>query len=507
MASADTTDDLPNGMCRDEPTKLLRYARADQHRAFELRKPLNSDIQKLIASHRSGKPPPFSYAELVVMAVVSFDAKEAYNEHATYGDILKWIMSSFPYYQDKVATYLLGTLCSNMILDVSPLECLGLIDYKLADVFFDHESPLRDCLTGQTDDERTFTVDITHAQSFLRRWIAPEKERKGVFRFLDLPPEFRNRIYHMLLVFPGPAILVTFDNKYKNLNWAIHGRMYGDSGYQSCSPSGRSRECKCEGYFRMKSMKDILDMALTCKQVASESIPVFYGGNTFALRERKAVEAFSGTMSTHCLRHVKKLHLHLVIEDDLCLARNRSLCSAIDHLNDVASLEEVTVVIAVDYTYQEPPDPSCVHIDPRTVQDVPCFAGLTRLLAKAKKSEVMCAKQRIPIGHPLHDLADVVNLFIRDMSKSKARATEAVLEEARGVVQEEEAQENAHSDKTQEEAQDGEIQEATQLSDLQGSGRGEGKGIKVIADAEQDAGDVLLLLFQGPGGSGQELLG
>jgi hypothetical protein len=140
----------------------------------ELEIALRDDIELVIAPFREGEvEPPFSAAELVVMAVV-------YLECATWEPVLEreiqdWILNTFRYYRHN---------------DIGSFyNACGRYEVPLSD----------DRIGHKIHSASTVSAPTREARVFLRNVLPP---RTGIFRFLDLPAEIRNRVYEMLFSLP-----------------------------------------------------------------------------------------------------------------------------------------------------------------------------------------------------------------------------------------------------------------------------------------------------------------
>ncbi|KAF2159193.1 hypothetical protein M409DRAFT_30333 [Zasmidium cellare ATCC 36951] len=183
MATPGTDLDHTARACISSASDLSLQGQADRDAIRIARKPLKDDIQKCIAPHRHDEPPPFFYAELVVMAIISHDTEDCDIEWTSLENILEWILETFPFYKKGVADGILKAIYSKRdFQEFGPYQCLNIINSSFMDLFEDYQVPL-------TYAEGMWTVDVRDARSFLHRWIEPQQDRKGVFRFLNLPAE------------------------------------------------------------------------------------------------------------------------------------------------------------------------------------------------------------------------------------------------------------------------------------------------------------------------------
>ncbi|KAK4496802.1 hypothetical protein PRZ48_012786 [Zasmidium cellare] len=407
-------------------------SRTNEQAAYEANmkacKRLKDDINKVAAAHRDDKPPPFSHAELVVMGIVNH-ISDPRNEYASHNDIIRWILESFPYYKALVTEKLLEKVLSESegMVEINSCECYDFIDEKFIHAFIIHDTPII-----ELEYMCAYSVDVGSATAFLQRWIDPQPERKGCFRFLDLPAEIRNRIYHMVLIFPEPAVRVECFSRKMELTLKAHGRLSRASDEVCCSPFKCSDDCQNAGHFSLDAPQEILDIACTCKQVFSEAVPIFYGGNSFSADGSVALEKFTHVVPTERLRHLKKLHLRLTVWYDTCLVDDQRLQAAISVVNHVASLEEMTVTLRIAKRRDQAHDGSCMHVDPHTMTDLPSFGALIRLLSTAGKIDVFVQDRgyRAYSHSPekLENVREAVNEFISEGSRIRDRKVEEARE-------------------------------------------------------------------------------
>ncbi|KAK4496800.1 hypothetical protein PRZ48_012784 [Zasmidium cellare] len=312
---------------------------------LKAREPLRSEIQELAAAHRHDQPLPFSDAELMVMALVDTD-----RTCCTRRNIKDWILESFS--------------------QVDSDSDMALIRGKVGHVTGSHYVPLIDVSV------KRWTVDAKHARIFLSKWLEPE--RKGIFPFLELLPELRNRIYQMVLVFPRPAIAV-IDAGQSAIELRARHRDMG----QTLSPvSGFMRR----DWLDIGMPSRILKNVSVCNWMDSEAAPIFYGVNTFEFHSSSALLNFVRVTSTNRLKHLKKLHVRFNICSELCDFKDDSLRSAIETIHRVTALDKITIKACGNCRSSTP----CCGVlsSPITTADAPVLGVLARLACKAKRFKV-----------------------------------------------------------------------------------------------------------------------
>lgn len=261
-------------------------------------------------------------------------------------------------------------------------------DYYKA--FDSHDVSIVDCC----DYEKG--VIAKHARVFLRRW--PEPERKGVFRFLDLPPELRDRIYHMVFVYLGPTILVESDGWSGATLKAAGHDVRDTSDYNT---SGYEHEPRDIG-----TPDTVLGQMALCKQMKAEAVPLFYCANGFKFRSESAQSTFVRVTDKESLSHLKKIQIVIGVCHYTCIASSYFLTLAIDTLFDVTTLEELFIVIRDSCT-----DKHCRFSGPRTsltTNNTTSLGALARLISKTKKVDISFIPFH-PIdtesrGHPVLEL-------------------------------------------------------------------------------------------------------
>lgn len=325
------------------------------------RAPLRNDISTLIDAHRNEKPPPFSTAELMIMAIVNSDK-------ASIGsaEIAAWILRTFPFYSKKAVDY--GCGGSKCLLSRDTYLFIWEDFYKALD---SHDVPFIDCCGYEKG------VIAKHARVFLRRWLEPE--RKGVLRFLDLPPELRTRIYHMALVYPSPAIMTTDDPEHSFVMLHATGRDISERG--DCKLGNDVSATRAIG-----TLDAVMDKICLCKQMKAEACPIFYGANAFHPTSLRVLSRFVKFAEKKGLRHLKKVHIDVHICLDICIAQDDCMKVAIETLQDGTSLDELMVVVK-DRCNETRCQPRRTH-DPLATTNGPSFAALTRLMSRTKRVNI-----------------------------------------------------------------------------------------------------------------------
>lgn len=103
--------------------------------------------------------------------------------------------------------------------------------------------------------------------------------------FMDFAPEIRNIIYHALLVMPNPVRV--------NRGIAAYARDV-QQGWQS-----RGIQC-------IIHQTDIMGLSVSCKTIYYETVPLYFGQNTFAM-DSYGLKRFSDQLGPESRRHITKL--------------------------------------------------------------------------------------------------------------------------------------------------------------------------------------------------------
>ncbi|KAK5767391.1 hypothetical protein LTS12_002544 [Elasticomyces elasticus] len=153
---------------------------------------LKAEIEDAIKPYTTpgAKKPPYPVGQLVVMATTC-----SLESEITDLSILRWILKTFPFYSEEaLAAYVTasetrGYGAYSKLEQVVPgipeaLGCYGI--------------PLR-VLTNPTTSQPTYSAPVSPARRYLCDLL--ERKRKGTFPFFELPPELRNTVYEMLLLF------------------------------------------------------------------------------------------------------------------------------------------------------------------------------------------------------------------------------------------------------------------------------------------------------------------
>lgn len=272
---------------------------------FQERWDVSSEINDLLTPYREhNMEPPFTPAEMIVMAVLS---SETYAP--TVGEILQWIIREFKYFSLKVIEEYVHTVNIDEEF-VEGDERLDMVVKGFQKAFGCWAAPIQNA-EGETlfvvdglEDQVTVPVDA--GRIFLRRWLEPD--RKGSFRFLDLPAEVRNTIYEMVFSLPASGIRI------------------GQNFTFSHGPSLLHRDCDCEDdivvhdwlarencsdFENFAPMQTLLALLSVNKQISSEAMPYLYSVNYFFVDGYDAFITFARSTPPSRFQHFSCLVIDL----------------------------------------------------------------------------------------------------------------------------------------------------------------------------------------------------
>jgi hypothetical protein len=248
----------------------------DLDMSFEKKSTVNENVKAevtaLIEKYRnSNEAPSFSGAELIVMAAVCIDKSPV-----KLREVVDWILKTFRYYNDQVVREYMRASYSSLPYyppTVAPELFEGLDCW---------DAPINNAEWEQViinEDEislrRLIIVDPEKARIFLRRWLEPE--RKGTFRFLDLPAEIRNTIYGMVF---GLHVTIHMDQYEKPE--AGHGATVLKREDDTVDDT-EARSHAIADAFETAPMQIVLALLSVNKQIHREAMAEFYQTNSFCI--------------------------------------------------------------------------------------------------------------------------------------------------------------------------------------------------------------------------------
>ena len=318
----------------DEDQKLLKSKRRVRKEILAVTKEYNHE----------NSPPPFSAAEMVVMAVVCGEEK-----YLRIDDIILWITKHFKYYRAKaLEEYALAVKFEGNYEEVD------MVIPGICEAFDFWEAPLEDALEVRSMSRRhhdltTIEVNPSRARIFLRRWLEPERE--GTFPFLRLPAELRNTIYEMVFSFPKSGFYI------HNSNSSGHGVTLLERDMEDLEGSASwPLWTEEDEILESDPMQIVLALLSVNKQVYSEAMPYFYRTNFFFFEDLKAFVTFTKKVSCERVKHLG--HLYLVCGwQSLGQSPNmvKDFIAATRALVQAKSLRKLEIALSNDYDWKDLP--------------------------------------------------------------------------------------------------------------------------------------------------------
>lgn len=352
MADINTTSTLDTDMDPNSSMQALYEIELEREQLMESRRPLKEEIQNAIAPYLTSlEKPPFTTAELVIMAIINSN-----REYVSNKDVLGWIVETFFFFTKLAA----AEYAKKYDTDSDHYKELDMIIEGFHHVFTDYDIPFE----GFQYDGWAYTrynINPAAARVCLRRILEPE--RGGVFRLFDLPAELRNRVYDMLLQFPDSQI--------------IPSRV--GFGLECCACNSLQLEPQhawhCESEFKHLRYSKLHSLFLVSQQAFHETMPIFYGSNMFRWDFRNYLDE-SRRLSDRQLRCLKKLTLAMgslrkSLSSELLALLNQSLVK-------LPPLRELSLVMDDSSWMDRRWGPW------RHYEEVPELEGLIEVAAKAK---------------------------------------------------------------------------------------------------------------------------
>ncbi|PIA92222.1 hypothetical protein CB0940_09259 [Cercospora beticola] len=281
-------------------------------------RPLKDEVVEVIRPWRfSEDKPPYTTSELIVMMLVMQDLRPQTMQSIHYN-----ILRSFGYFADEALLMFVGEVQEErskyhrMAHGTSALES----DYDgpfehsihgLYETVKEFDIPLTcnrllDNGRTLTDFEAEFTISAEAARVCLRDILEPERD--GTFDFMALPPEIREKIYKMLLVYPKPGLIIDSQVLY---DWDSQlGVQSRDDAEAELPPAGGSQILPSIN-FQVQGLAETLDILKVSKQIRHEAQPVFFGLNTFQFGSLKHLGDTLRTMRTEAIKEIGDLRVVL----------------------------------------------------------------------------------------------------------------------------------------------------------------------------------------------------
>ncbi|KAK4955634.1 hypothetical protein LTR10_006573 [Elasticomyces elasticus] len=282
---------------------------------------LKAEIEDAIKPYTTpgAKKPLYPVGQLVVMATTC-----SLEPEITDTSILRWILKTFPFYSEEaLAAYITasqprGYGAYGRVEQVVPgiTEALGCYDI-----------PLR-ILTNPTTSQPTYSAPVSPARSYLCDLLEPK--RKGAFPFFELPPELRNTVYEMLLLFDDRGFTVRKGRGKVSLRLPCREIDYKPKVNSSPGPARLE-------LFEAPPLTKILAVVRTCKQIYAEAMPYFYRDNRFNFETADCLATTLPCLPSSRVQHLSSLHLTI----STAYGIRTDFSSALNELMNVKTLKRL----------------------------------------------------------------------------------------------------------------------------------------------------------------------
>lgn len=239
---------------------------------------IRSQIEATIEPWRTGtdRPPPFTCAELVVIALV------LHERPLSHVYISFWVLRSFAFYErlgrEAVWTYWSADLGNEQDVErFGPARASGLrralCSYDVPVIAVDEEPGKDEEVTTETK----WIVDPTKAMSYLCPRLWPQEKTNGTFPFLRLPSQLRNVVYDMVFAFPPSGVQINCHEVEGS------GTVYAASR-SFHQPFDFDLWITNAEVLATRRVSDLRSLLLVNRQIRSEALYVFPSINTFYFR-------------------------------------------------------------------------------------------------------------------------------------------------------------------------------------------------------------------------------
>ncbi|GIZ49305.1 hypothetical protein CKM354_001233700 [Cercospora kikuchii] len=268
------------------------------------------EISEVIAPWRySTEKPPFTVGEMAVFAIIQDgNDKRCWSTKGVHRlsvkNVQAWILRTFSYYNElaikAVAHHAMKQRHSSYSVTLKEIvegfpENLRDFDLPVFVKAYESHRHWANC---------KYSITSNAARVYLRRWLEPA--RHGIFRFLDLAPELRNRIYEVVLRFPDAGINLTRTGQLQIFRLDDMQRSALDPYWASDS----------DVFITHHSPSEILALLRTCKKIHREASSVFYGVNSFRFETLKCLPSALLVMPPSTQMQVVNLHIRLETSDE-----------------------------------------------------------------------------------------------------------------------------------------------------------------------------------------------
>ncbi|KAI7088688.1 hypothetical protein KC356_g3018 [Hortaea werneckii] len=222
---------------------------------------LSHRIQEAIAPYKQRDiRPPFTPGELFTMAVATA------RQPVTMQQVLMWIFSNIEYYRN-LALFTFASEAPLSPTDKLKMDIMQGFRMRLKNVPCFYDLGVN---KATKDGERdTYTMTAAACEKALYRVVRPVKPLdRGSFRFFDLPPELRNRIYDLVFHYPQDQLVFARIPKGRALLHVRQSPKVAVGGEYTCVPTAWT-----------STISDIFAPLLVNKQFYKEARTVFFAIN------------------------------------------------------------------------------------------------------------------------------------------------------------------------------------------------------------------------------------
>ncbi|GIZ47485.1 hypothetical protein CKM354_001057500 [Cercospora kikuchii] len=245
-------------------------------------RPLKDEVLELLLPWCGRKDkPPFTLGQMIVMVLVIADLEPRSVER-----IHIMILQQFEYYGEEALIEFVTQLNVERSIEydyasddnVRMYSVIGDI-YRIVQHF---DLPLTRISADQDHPDVTkdkFTISNAAARCFLRELLEPP--RQGTFDFMGLPPELREKIYKMVMVYPKPGFTRARHVIFRNPDVEFLDKTMLRPRDDVDVPTFQASAETLANYTPVEKLAKTLGMLRVSKQVHHEALPVFYGQNGF----------------------------------------------------------------------------------------------------------------------------------------------------------------------------------------------------------------------------------
>ncbi|KAK5691003.1 hypothetical protein LTR17_025758 [Elasticomyces elasticus] len=397
--------------------------------ARRARAALRVEIEEAIADYTEpDTKPPYSTPQLVAMAAIC-----SYEIEVTDKGVLRWILETFPYYtQQAIHEYITHSFANRTSFfdDFQTQEEPGRFEASITKALGSYALPLRTALFEYEDDQgnnllRTgLKVLVAPARISLRSVL--ESSRDGKFQFLELPPEMRNAVYEVLLVFNKHGFTVPFGKKHM----CLESREAEEYDPKISTDAGNVHRNLQQ--VTAPPPATILALLCTCKQVYQEAMPYFYRDNRFRFQYLADFASWSKCLAPSRLEQLSNLYLDVSI---LYKAEYEDVISALQSLTAIKHLQKLELSFTSG-------DNEWLKMDSRMrqmmgvqrsrsftkVEQIPMFSALALVASRA--TELVITRDRPP-----HEkIEKYLTTEVKRLKQAEAEKIQKATEIANGSV-------------------------------------------------------------------------